>query len=58
MATALKSREQLATWAMIEIKNAAHEGFYGQLMISIQDGKVVFVETRQTKKPPVDSDKA
>lgn len=58
MAATLKTREELATWAMIELKKLAHEGYYGQIITHIQDGKVVHIETRQTKKPPVDSDKA
>lgn len=55
MATTLKNREEKAMWAIIKLKKLTEAGFHGQITISINDGNIVQLETRQTEKPPVDS---
>lgn len=57
MAATLKTREEKAFWAISKVKKLAQEGFYGQIVINIQNGNVVQVETRQSEMPPVDSGK-
>jgi len=39
-------------WAISEILNKVTPSFYGSATITFQAGKVQFVETKETKKPP------
>lgn len=43
--------EQLK-WAVSQVRDAIERGYYGDLKLTFQDGRITNLERRETKKPP------